>query len=99
MDIVMSVRRKKICLVSLGTVCIFLMAGLCFLREYLGRRDGDTNQSCYSVLPPDTSREDPLLYLNDDFTLQEGFHTNLPIVILSMDGELTDYKGFSENEE
>lgn len=95
----MLVRRKKACLVSLCAISIFLMACLCILRESLSLQDKNANQSSYSALLPDPGREDPLLYLNDDFTVREGFYTNLPIVILSMDEELADYKGFSDGEE
>lgn len=95
----MLVRRKKICLISFGIMSVFLMAGLCLLRMRLAVSDGNVKQSCYFTLPPDPGQEDPLLYLNDDFTVQEGFHSNLPIIILSMDGELPEYKSFSVGEE
>lgn len=95
----MLVRRKKLFLVSLGVICTILMTALCLLREYLAYQDKDVNRSSYSVLLPDTDEEDPLRYVNDDFTVQEGFHTNLPIVILSMDEDVSDYKGFTGGEE
>lgn len=99
MKINMLMRRKKVCLVSLCVMCLFLMAGLSIFRTYFSTCNENVKQSSYSALAPDTNRADPLLYLKDDFTVREGFYTNLPIVILSMDDELSDYKSFTGGEE
>lgn len=95
----MTGKRKKLYLFSLCTVVVFLMAGLCFLQGYLSYRGRNTHKSCYRALSADLSEEDPLSYLNKDFTVREGFHSNLPLVILSLESELPDYKSFYNGEE
>ncbi len=48
---------------------------------------------------PDMSGEDPLKYIDSDFHVLDGFSTNLPIIVLDIDGELPDYKKFTGSEE
>lgn len=90
--------RRKACMLGAGVLCILLMAGLGILHGYMDYRDQDVNKSTYFALPADTSEEDPLRYLDEEFVVEEGFHSNLPIVILSMENELADYKSFLATE-
>ena len=86
--------RRKLCLIGLNVLCIALILFLCFLRGIADYADRNINQSTYTALPADESREDPLLYITSEFQVTEGFHTNMPIVILEVDGEMPDYKRF-----
>jgi len=60
-------------------------------------KNGILNPGSYETLKPDTSSENALKYINADFSVEKGFHTNLPIVILETDGELPQYKYFVDN--
>ena len=53
----------------------------------------------YEPLSPDTNTEDPLKYIDEDFAVKDGFHTNLPIVILKLDSDIPDYKTFKYSSE
>ncbi len=88
--------QRKACLLGVCVLAILLAGGLGFLRGYAAYRNRDINKNTYFDLPPDPHTEDPLLYIGEDYTVQEGFHSNLPIVILSMESELTHYKEFDE---
>lgn len=90
----MSHRHRRSCLLGVCVLLIFVMTGLGFLRGYAAYQNKETNKNTYFDLPGDPYMEDPLRYLDEDFTVREGFRTNLPIVILSMEGNLADYKGF-----
>lgn len=90
----MAHRHRKICLLGACVLLIPVMMGLSFWRGYVESRNKAVNKNTYFDLPPDPYAEDPLRYLDEDFTVQEGFHSNLPIIILSMEEELADYKGF-----
>lgn len=77
-------------------VGILLLIGLVVVRYHLNNTEKMVTEGDYETLEPDDSTEDPLAYINDDFSVEEGFHTNLPIVILNVDGEIEDYKSFTE---
>lgn len=95
----MSQGRKKVCLLGVCVLMILTTVGLGVLRSYAERQNKAVNKNTYFDLPADPYAEDPLCYLDENFVVQEEFHTNLPIVILSMEGELADYKGFKDEEE
>ncbi len=46
----------------------------------------------YENLPKDISEGDPLKYINDDYTMNEKFSSNLPLIIIELDSELPYYK-------
>ena len=95
--------RKKIeikergALIALSLLMIFVLAILqfCNTRNDLGLSPDGT----YASLAPDTSTEDPLLYIDKDFKVKQGFHTNLPIVVLSLDTDFPEYKRFRNGQE
>lgn len=95
----MSQGRRKVCLLGVCALMILAAAGCGFLRGYAAYRNRDINRNTYFELPADPHTEDPLLYLEEDYTVRDGFRSNLPIVILSMEGELADYKGFKDQKE
>ena len=90
-------KNEKVYLTVLFAVGVFIALVLCFFRT--GMKFSMYPRGTYQTLPPSQSEDDPLLYLADDFEVLDGFHTNLPIVILSVDGEFPDYKTFKNSEE
>ena len=95
----MSQTKKKTVLLGCCFLSMLLMAGLCALRGILDDSDKEVNKSTYFALPADTSTEDPLLYLDEEFHVLEGFHSNMPIVIVTVDEEFADYKDFKNSSE
>lgn len=85
--------KNKVIMLSVCLAGLALLLCLSILRFGLASRRAQ-NDGSYQALLPDTSTEEPLTYLHEDFTVEEAFHTNLPIVTLSIDGELPDYKDF-----
>lgn len=94
----MSQRQKRVCLLGVCVLIILTATGFSFLRGYAEYQNRDINRNTYFDLPADPHTEDPICYLDENYVVQEGFHTNLPIVILSMEGELADYKRFGKQE-
>lgn len=90
--------KNKVIMLSVCLAGLALLIGLSILRFGLASIRAQ-NDGSYQALVPDTSTEKPLAYLHEDFTVEEAFHTNLPIVTLSIDGELPDYKGFQDGAE
>lgn len=95
----MSQGQKKARLFGVCLLCLLLMGGASLIHGYMDYKNADVNKNTYFTLPADTCKEDPLLYLSEDFEVLEGFHSNMPIVILSMDEELKDYKSFLDSQE
>ena len=91
-------RRRGIWILT-GIVCLFSLGALSVLRRALNPEQTAAEFGVYETLPADTSEEDPLLHIGEDFLVDDTFSTNLPIVILTLDGEPTDYKSFSNGEE
>ena len=93
-------RKKGIyVMAAFGLLCLFLVYSLSVLRTVLDGEEEQTNVGAYYSLPADTSTEDPLQYIAEDFSVDERFYSNLPIVILTIDGEITDYKKFASGSE
>ena len=88
--------HKKNCIFMLciGIIGMTLLLGIGVVTKIFLYKDNQ-NAGNYHELLPDNSTEEPLAYINEDFTVAEGFHSNLPIVILSLDGEVPEYKSFS----
>ena len=82
-----------------GVVCLLLLGTLSVLRRSLNPEQTAAELGVYETLPPDTSKEDPLLHMSEDFLVDDAFSTNLPIVILTLDEEPADYKSFASGEE
>ena len=95
----MRLKQREIFLLVAGLIGIVVLVILGLLRFTL---NGDRNQDklgSYSTLEVDTSTENPFAYIRKDFSVEEDFNTNLPIVILTMEGEVPEYKSFSEGNE
>ena len=82
----MSQGQRKICLLGMCALMILTAAVCGFLRSYTAYQNRDINKNTYFELPSDPYTEDPLIYIERDFTVRAGFRSNLPIVILSMEG-------------
>ena len=78
-----------------------LVFGLAYVKYRFDiKNQKDTSSYLYyGELVEDTSKEDPLQYIDEDFYMKEGFSSNLPLVVLEIDGELQNYKTLDENEE
>ncbi len=85
-------KNEKAVLLLICTAALFVMGVFCVLRKDM--RFTQYPKGTYETLAPDTSFDDPLAYLGEDFEVKEGFHTNLPIVIMQVDSEFPDYKTF-----
>lgn len=93
-------RRKWIGTMTIfGLLSLFVLHLLGSLRLAMNEEEWEAEEGVYESLPADVSTEDPLKYIAGDFTVEEGFHTNLPIVILSINGEITQYKSFADGQE
>lgn len=92
-------RRKCIpIMVILCLVCIAALYGFGILRVRLNA-DKEVPLSVYQELPEDISTEDALIHIGEEFIVDDGFSSNLPIVILSFEEEITDYKHFEDGTE
>lgn len=74
-------------------ICLLLTGILGGVRLYLNPEKNRT-EGTYAELPADKSVEDPLAHISESFIADEGFSSNLPIVILELEGEVTEYKSF-----
>lgn len=93
-------RRKSICLMTIYSVLgILVLYLLGIFRMAVNEEERENVGGVYSNLPADDSVEDPLQFIAEDYSVEEGFHSNLPIVVLSIDGELTQYKSFINSTE
>ncbi len=86
--------KNCIFMLCIGIIGMTLLLGIGVVTKIFLYKDNQ-NAGNYHELLPDNSTEEPLAYINEDFTVAEGFHSNLPIVILSLDGEVPEYKSFS----
>ena len=63
------------------------------------RAGEDTGHHRYQDLPAAVPMRNPLEGIEPDFTLNSRFSTELPLVVLELDGELPDYKSFKDGQE
>ncbi len=90
--------KNKIAMLVSFLLVFLLLLGLSILQHGLVH-ERNRNDGNYHTLSPDTSTEEPLAYIHEDFSVDIAFHTNLPIVILSVDGDLAEYKEFENGSE
>lgn len=88
-------QKRAICLAA---ACgLISLAALLFLGAAQRSFDSSKNSAqagVYGELPADVSAEEPLAHMGEDFLVDGQFSSNLPLVILSIDGELSEYKNF-----
>lgn len=93
-------RRSGIKLMTIASLlCIVALYFLGVLRSSCNEVEWDAKEGVYETLPKDISTEEPLAHIGENFLVDEGFHSNLPIVILKIDGEVTQYKDFMNSQE
>lgn len=95
----MSRRNGIRMLFIIGIVGIVLLYCLAVLRRGMNSSERENSGGVYQTLPADTMTEDPLKYIAEDYMVDKEFCTNLPIVILSVEGEITQYKSFKNGME
>ncbi|SFU78755.1 CotH kinase family protein [Butyrivibrio sp. M55] len=88
--------EKKV-LIALFFLVIVVMGVLSAFSS--GETLTEKSDGTYTKLAPDTSTEDPIRYIDSEYKVKEGFHTNLPIVVLSVDKEMPAYKKYREGQE
>lgn len=92
--------RKRIGVVVSGCVLsLVLLVVLSVVRLEVNEEEKANEEGVYYELPADIGTEDALLHIAEDYSVDEGFTSNLPIVVLSVEGELAEYKDFSEGME
>lgn len=91
--------RRRVIWILTGVGCLLILGALSALRRGLNPEKTGAELGVYETLPADTSEEDPLLHISENFLVDDTFSTNLPIVILTLDGEPTEYKSFSNEME
>ncbi|MBO5210288.1 MAG: CotH kinase family protein [Lachnospiraceae bacterium] len=95
----MSRRRSIELMTVISLLCIVVLYLFGVLRSTLNEEETAAKEGVYETLPKDISTEEPLAHIGEDFLVDEGFHSNLPIVILKIDGEVTQYKDFKNSQE
>lgn len=86
---------KRRCIwITCSLAVLLASAFFCGLRTYLNPQEQRRTEGTYCELPEDESKEEPLAHISQNFIADEEFSTNLPIVILELEGEVTDYKSF-----
>ena len=84
-------------LVALFLLVIVVMGVLSVFSS--GEALTEKSAGTYETLIPDSSTDDPIGYIDSEYKVKEGFHTNLPIVVLSVDKEMPAYKKYKEGQE
>lgn len=95
----MSLKRGMLWWTVISLTGILLLYILSVIRFAANDVEWDAQMGVYETLPKDISTEEPLVHIGDNFLVDDGFHTNLPIVILSFDKEMEDYKKFENSQE
>ena len=94
----MSRKRGIELMAVVSLVCVALLCVLSMLRSAMNEEEWDAREGVYETLPEDISTGEPLEHIGEDFLVDEEFHSNLPIVILSFEGEVAEYKTFKNSE-
>lgn len=86
-------------MVIVSLIGIAVLYSFVLIRFAFNKEERDAQQGVYEALPIDIPTEDALAHIGDGFLVDEEFHSNLPIVILSYDGEPAEYKSFRDGKE
>ena len=87
----MGLRKGRLAAMWAGVGGLILLISL--LSALLGSEE-ETGRHRYQDLPAATPSENALAGIEPDFTLNDRFSTELPLVVLELDGALPDYKIF-----
>ncbi len=93
----MSGRKRIMLCVGLLGLCLLYGAGA--LRSVCSSEEQKQQSGTYETLAPDTSEEDPLAHIDEDFIADADFHSNLPIVVMRLQSPVTEYKSFRDGQE
>lgn len=88
---------KKRMWVMGSLACLLVLVILGAAQKALNPQTKQSVDGVYYSLPADESAGDPLEHLSEEFIADEGFSSNLPIVLLEIDGELSEYKSFQNS--
>ena len=83
---------SKYSLIIIALLFLSLVAVLYGLSHIIHEGMNRDVISAYESLPEDISIGPPLGYINEDYSLDDNFSSNLPLIIIETDGELPDYK-------
>lgn len=86
-------RFPRVLLVFIGALIVLVFISV--LNSETG--DADKHTGSYLELAPDTATDNATEYITRKFKVKSGFHSNLPIVIMSLDSEIPDYKSADES--
>ena len=89
--------NEKIFLIIIFALAVVVMGVLCLFRANM--RFTQKPRGTYEELAPDTSRDNPLAFIGEDFQVMDGFHSNLPLVVVSLEEDIPEYKVFLEGKE
>lgn len=78
---------------------IIILFAFNVLRLTINEEEREAQTGVYETLCEDISTEEPLAHIGEDFLADEGFCSNLPIVIISFDEEMEQYKDFRDGQE
>ena len=95
----MSRKRGIELMTVISLLCIVALYAFSVFRAALNEKEWDAQMGVYETLPEDISTGEPLEHIGEDFIVDEEFHSNLPIVILSFEGDMTQYKMFKNSQE
>ena len=95
----MSRKRGIQVMAVISLLGIVVLGILSVLRTGMNKEEWNARKGVYETLPEDISTGDPLEHIGNYFLVDEEFHSNLPIVILSFDGRVSEYKTFQEGQE
>ena len=92
----MDLKKGWLAAIWVGVGLLILLISLLSAQLRAGE---DTGQHRYQDLPAAVPMRNPLEGIEPDFTLNSRFSTELPLVVLELDGELPDYKSFKDGQE
>ncbi len=95
----MSRKKRFYFIIGINALCLLLMVFLRTGQNLLNLATDSISTHTYFTLPAEEDENDPLQYISEDFTVKKGFYSNLPIVILNLDQEVSDYKSFKNEQE
>ena len=95
----MSRKRGIKFMAVISLLSIVVLYAFSVVRSALNEEEWDAQMGVYEELPEDISTEEPLAHIGEEFIVDEGFNSNLPIVVIAFDGEIERYKVFRNNQE
>ncbi|MBQ1172785.1 MAG: CotH kinase family protein [Lachnospiraceae bacterium] len=92
-----NIKRLVLFIVSV-CILIFGISYIKYTKDIKNKKD-TSSYLYYETLPEDKSKGDPLEFLDENYQMLPGFVSNLPLVVLEIDGDLPIYKKFTETGE